>query len=421
MNHEATLLALIVKNENILYLADLRKEFFTQGVTRAFFGAMEAALQNNGYLSRDTIRAELHDPDIFDHVLKEADEDYSFRWQNLRGKIVENWKRQAIKDVFTEAREALDSDAPDDVARTIIEDVQLIQSEQTEHYDTQYGDVLKQVIEVIESRYNATSPLPGLSVGIRMLDGVIGGLQKRRYYLVGARPSQAKSALLGQIADHIARSNTPVGYFSLESQSQELVMRNVARSQGIEMHRLQSGQLVPVHFAGLNTEVEQYRNIPLYIDDTRKATIGHIESKARLWKVKYDIQALFVDYVQIATRPGSWDKRDEVEQISRALKDLSITLDIPVVAAAQLRRDVDNREPHLGDFQHTSALEQDADVAIVLHWKESYGDEVPVEAIIAKNRDGRKDRVPLTFHAPIMKMVERPIDGIELGDLEGNE
>lgn len=415
MNYEATMIRLILQDDEILHVANLRRDYFLDTRCRSVFKAIEKSFSEWGYVSKDTINASMSDDKLLDSVLREADEEFGFRWSALKDRMLDAWKRKAIQDVFAEAKESMQSaiDA-NDVATQVIKDVQSVMSE-NDGDDITYKQLLRNVIEQIHERYSDTREIPGLSSGLRSLDAALGGFQPRRYYLIGARPSRAKSALLGQIADNIARDGVPVGFISAESSAEELITRNVARYNGIELFRLQSGALTKSHLAALDQETKNYINLPLFIDAKRKPTIGHIESRARLWKAKHDIKALFVDYVQIADAPGAWDKRDSVEKVSRSLKDLSVSLGIPVIAAAQLKRDVDNREPTLGDFQHSSALEQDADVAILLHWEVEYGDEVPIVVSIEKNRDGGKKRVRFNFTGPLVRFKESIDDSIVPG------
>lgn len=411
MNHEAILLALILRDEDIWWLAGLRVEYFSSRVTEAVYNAMAAAMRQDGYISRDTVGSHLPDVRALDEIIAAAESELSTaKWEYHRAQVVRAWKRRAILASYNEAREAIeDGDAdPDDLADQVIADVQSIRTEHSQDASVSYRERVMAVLEELSERRNLEG-LPGLSTGISALDAVTGGLDKRRMYLVGARPSQAKSALLGQIADHVARSGHAVGYFSLESSAAELITRNWARSNRIDLGMLQSGMITNKQFVDLQRELDQHGDMGLWIDDTRKADLRHITRTATIWKLRHDIKAIFVDYLQMVSHKAE-DRRVAIIEISHALADLSKQLDIPVVVAAQLRREVDQKTPTLGDFQESSAIEQDADTAILLHWLAEYGDVVPVDARIAKNRDGRKTIVPLSFEGRYMHFSER-LDG----------
>jgi replicative DNA helicase len=420
MNSEASILAMILRDEDLWYTAALKKDYFDSPGSRAIFDAIEKALAVHGYISRETVMSQLPDPAIIDRLLRDAG-DFTGNLDFHRKQIVTDWKRREISASMkvTDSELASGKD-PDTLADSLIDGIRAIRTENPDDSSVAYRELVRKALSAIEKRFNELGELPGISTGIRALDGILGGLQARRLYFVGARPSQGKSALLGQMADHIARSGKSVGYFSLESSSDEILIRNWSRKYGIRQTKIQSGIITPKELVSFKQEIDLSKNMQLWIDDTPNCDLAHIKRQAAIWKMKNKIDILFVDYVQIIRVTGAADRREAVEEASRSLKDISRQLDIPVVAAAQLRRDVDGREPHLGDFQHSSALEQDADSAILLHWLDNFSEEVAVDAIIAKNRDGQKAKVQLTFIGPVVKFEQRK-DNLDDADeyLEG--
>jgi replicative DNA helicase len=141
-----------------------------------------------------------------------------------------------------------------------------------------------------------------------------------------------------------------------------------------------------------------------FIYDVPNQELSKVQAIARQMVEFHGCDILFIDYLQKIRVQSKEERRDRVAQASTALKDLSRQLDIPVVAAAQLRRDVDGRQPHLGDFSDSSEIEKDADVAILLHRDDE--EEDMVWAIVAKNRDGQKGRVKLRFNRAFVRFDE---------------
>jgi len=135
----------------------------------------------------------------------------------------------------------------------------------------------------------------------------------------------------------------------------------------------------------------------MWIYDAPNAEVSRVASVARQMVRQHGVRCLFVDYVQLIRVQGAQSRREQVEAASLELKALARSLEVPVIAAAQLRRDVDQRIPGMGDFQHSSQLEQDADGVILLHDEEHDGEYSQTHAQIAKNRDGKKGRVSLWF------------------------
>lgn len=416
MNYEAILLALILRNEDIWYLAGMRLEFFQTPIGRAVFAAMEQAMNKSGYISRDTVAVHLPDPSMIDKINKEAEAEVSTaRWEFHRQRVLRSWKQRALIESYNEAREAIeDNDAdPDELSETIISSVQGIRSEHAQDASVSYKQRVMEVLDHLRAMRDIEG-LPGLETSVRGIDSVTGGYRPEALTIIAARPSQGKSALLGQSADNLARQGIPIGYFSLESSAKELLIRNWARNNSIDSRMLQAGMIDGKVYNNLTAEVDKSDTIPLWIDDTVNATVSHILRQATIWKARYDIKAIFVDYIQLVKVPGAQDRREQVEAATQALKDLSRRLGVAVIAAAQLKRpmkEYSETPPSLNDLQHTSALEQITDVALMLHRKVEFGQTVPVDLLVSKFRDGEKARIPLTFHGPTLKFTER-VEGV---------
>jgi len=412
MNHEAILISMIVSDDKLWYLAGMKHEFFLGPKERQTFRAMESAMHESGYLSKEAVAKHYSGATA---VIKDGADQIIGRpnWELHRREIIKAWKSKALVDAHLEAKvEAEEGGDPDVLIDQLISDLQSIRTENIVDSSESYKDRVQSVLKALEERYKLGG-LPGLETSISPLDAATGGLQRRRLYYVGARPSQGKSALIGQMAGHLVRQGVSVGFISLESAAEELITRDWSRSQGIKMRSLSSGMLKQSDFAAIDREISQAGDRGYWIDDTPNSDIRHVQRQAQVWKARHDIKVLFVDYAQLIRVSSARDRREQVEEASRALKDLSRHLDIPVVAAAQLRRDADDRVPNLGDFQHSSALEQDADACLLLHWKDFAGETVAVDGLLSKNRDGEKLMIPLAFKGDYTSFHERTMEDVD--------
>jgi len=407
-NVEEMFLAICVKDDSAWYLSQPRLDWFTQPHTRAVYNAMVVCLEKHGRFSEMGIKHYMARPDLYDQTMRGIDWDFlGVRWGEYRDALFQDWQRRELKKVAEKLTSEIGdrSRTPLEIYDEIITGASAALNETVKDASELYREVLHRLIPILEARINADDLL-GLATGIRGLDAMTGGLQKRRLYYIGSRPSQGKSAIAGQIAAYVASNGNPVGFYSVESAAEEIALRMWSRGAGVDNRRLQSGIVNPSELAAINHYAEKTLDIPLSINDRPNATIDEISRQAYIWKRKHGMKLLVVDYVQLIRAHGTKSKQEQVEAVSPALKDLSRDLDIPVLALAQLRRDVDDRRPHLGDFQHSSALEQDADVAILLAWNAQYGPAIPVDAIVAKNRDGEKGVIPLIFRPHLLKFTE---------------
>jgi replicative DNA helicase len=179
----------------------------------------------------------------------------------------------------------------------------------------------------------------------------------------------------------------------------------------VNSQRLRGNTLSADEFSKLANAAGELTDAPMYIDDAPGLSLLALRAKARRLAYAQHIKAIFVDYLQLMTCAGSESRQQEVSEISRGLKALARELSVPVVVLSQLNRQPEAREghrPRMGDLRESGAIEQDADVVIMLHreayyhnepeWAQEHPDEVNVaEAIIAKNRNGPTDTVRLSF------------------------
>ena len=260
---------------------------------------------------------------------------------------------------------------------------------------------LKQVLSAYYDRldYQARHPeeAVGVPTGFIDLDRLLGGMQPSDLLIIAGRPGQGKSAFCLSVAHNAAqRQGKHVAVFSLEMSKEQLVQRLIAQSTAIDAHRLRLGEIQDQEWPVFTQAVSGLSAVQLYLDDTPGITPLQLRTKCRRLHAEVGLDLVIVDYLQLMSGEGRFENRQqEVSHISRSLKVLARELNVPVLAAAQLSRAVEQRadkRPVLSDLRESGALEQEADVVLFIHRPETY-DGTPAnqnlaEIIVAKHRNG---------------------------------
>ena len=265
--------------------------------------------------------------------------------------------------------------------------------------------------------------LTGLTTGFLDLDQLLCGLNKGDLVILAARPSMGKTAFALNLVEHAALSRPEwldrppsVLFFSLEMGRQQLVSRMLCCLARVDAHRLRTGRIPAEDRSELTTAAEELAQTNVFIDDTSGISMMSLRSRARRVKAKHGLDMIVVDYLQLLTFPKSESRQQEISNISRSLKGLARELEIPVVALAQLSRQVELRDPprpQLADLRESGSIEQDADVVMLLFRPEyypKYRDEENrgvAEVIVAKQRNGPTGTVRLQFFDSMMRFENR--------------
>jgi replicative DNA helicase len=331
-------------------------------------------------------------------------------------------EKAAIRQLIEAAGEILhDAYEAPDTAEVILERAEeriFDIAQNAEHTEVNsLSELLHETMSLIEA--NQGKQVTGLPSGFVELDGITGGLQRGEVIIIAARPSMGKTALALNIAEQMAVRGLPVGLFSLEMSKQQLVQRLLAARSGIDSHRFRRNMLSKDDFRALMVACDELQEAPMFIDDTPGLTILQMRTKARRMASKHDIQAVFIDYMQLLSISGRSESRQvEVSEISRGVKAMARELNVPVVCLSQLNRAAEQREghrPRLSDLRESGSIEQDADVVAMLHREEYYHQSDPewrednpdkaglAELIIAKQRNGPTGTVQLSWIPATMR------------------
>lgn len=268
-------------------------------------------------------------------------------------------------------------------------------------------DIVKETIKVIDSLYHRKETVTGVPTGFYKFDEMTSGLQRSDLVVVAARPSMGKSAFAATIAEYAAlEKGIGVAFFSLEMSKEQVVMRMLCSQARVDASKVRTGMLASSDWPLLTRAAAKLSNAPYYIDDTPAISPLELRAKARRLKAAHDIGLVVVDYLQLmrgATTKAE-NRQQEISEISRSLKALARELRVPVIAISQLSRAVESRQDHrpqLSDLRESGAIEQDADVVVLLV-REDYYDAKPeniglADIIIAKQRNGPTGSFKLRF------------------------
>lgn len=283
------------------------------------------------------------------------------------------------------------------------------------------SEVLQEALDRIQRAGNEEGGFTGLRSGFEALDKLTNGWQPGTLNIVAARPAMGKTAFVLSMAKNmVVDYDASVAFFSLEMSTLELVNRLIINVSEIDGEKIKRGNLNGQEWEQLWSKVDSLRNTKLFIDDTPSLSVFELCSKARKLKRDHNISCIIIDYLQLMTASGLntyGNREQEVSTISRSLKSLAKELSIPVIALSQLNRGVEQRQgsdkrPQLSDLRESGAIEQDADIVIMLHRPEYYkitqdedGNSLKgiAEVILAKHRSGSVDDIRLAFKSRFIK------------------
>ncbi len=268
-------------------------------------------------------------------------------------------------------------------------------------------DIAQDSVEAIQKAHEEKQLITGVPTGFHDLDNLTSGLQRGDLIIVAARPSMGKTSLALNIAQHVGtHTGKTVGVFSLEMSKEQLFLRMLSSEAQIDGHRLRTGFLRSDDWGRLTSALGTLGQAKVYIDDTPSIGVLEMRAKARRLSAEHGLHLLVVDYIQLMQGRGRFDNRtQELGAISRSLKGLAKELDVPIVVLSQLSRAPESRSDHrpqLSDLRESGALEQDADVVLLIYREDVYNkepgeNENVAEIIIAKQRNGPTDTVKLAF------------------------
>ena len=430
---QAVLGALMIDNESLSDAIDsLKTEYFYAPKHQKIFEAITNLFNNTQPVDILTVSEELKKMETFkdigglSYISELTNNVASASNTEFHARII---AEKFIKRSLINISRKISTDAFDDA----VDIFELLNNAEAELFTVTEGtlrksydkmsSLIKGALENIETLRNKEDGLSGIATGFTNLDRVTSGWQNSDLIICAARPGMGKTALALTMARNIAVDHeTPIGFFSLEMSSEQLVNRLIASEAELSASKLRKGDLEDHEMVQLHEKIKQLSEAPIFIDDTPGLTIFELRAKARRLVKNHGVKIIMIDYLQLMNAGGNAGNREqEISTISRSLKGIAKELKIPVVALSQVNRGVENRtgvgskRPMLSDLRESGAIEQDADIVTFIYRPEYYkiyewdnGDDSrgQAELIIAKHRNGSLKNVRLKFIGEFAKFSD---------------
>ena len=299
-------------------------------------------------------------------------------------------------------------DVVDNAERLIFEVSDLRQNQQAVHIK----DLVKKNIEELDRLSQRKQHITGIPTGFEKIDHMTSGLQNSDLLIIAGRPSMGKSALAVSMMQYAAVEHKyAVAFFSLEMSSSQLGQRMLGSQARVDGYKLRNGHLKSEDWPSLTKAASELSKAKVFIDDTPAISVLELRAKARRLKANFNIQLLIVDYLQLMRSSiRTSNRQEEISEISRSMKALAKELNIPIIALSQLSRAVENRQdrkPQLSDLRESGAIEQDADLVMLLVREEMYEPTEENKGIamvhLAKHRNGPTGEIKLSFIKEYMR------------------
>ncbi|HLU39793.1 MAG TPA: replicative DNA helicase [Planctomycetota bacterium] len=273
--------------------------------------------------------------------------------------------------------------------------------------------ILAETFDRIDHLREREGRLTGLPTHYYDLDDMTGGLHAGELLILAARPSMGKTSFALNVLERVARDGNGVVFFSLEMSAQQVIQNMLCCRAQIHGLALRKGRITNEQYQRLHQEAEALYEAPIFVDDSPGLSIVQARAKCRRLKQRHPekVKLIVIDYLQLMTAGQRVESRQqEIATISRGLKAIARELEVPVIALSQLNRDVENRDDHrprMSDLRESGAIEQDADVIMLLHRDEYYKRTEEnaglAQIIIAKQRNGPTGEVQLRFFPEYMR------------------
>lgn len=390
---KAMLYYLIFEN----YECELIDADFTTRLNKKILKAIQSLKRAKEEITMLTVKNKLTDEkNILSYLATLSENIYSTTAESVYKKLIELTKKRQMQKLLNEsATKIKDAENIDIDIEKVIKELNKI--EDREIKEESLKEQIIDTLDMIEKNMKNKNDY-SLYTGMLDLDQLTCGLHNEELTIIGARPGMGKTTFALQIADYIAKKKIPVMFISLEMSEEQIITKLIAKETRINSTKMRLGTLtdqeaVKVYEAGAELEEKS-----LYITSNLR-TIQQIEVEARKMKNKKNIGLIIIDYIQLIKSSQKFNLREqEVADITRTLKLLTLELKIPIIGLCQLNRNATRQEPMLSDLRESGAIEQDADNVIFIYQEEETDAAAPVVTIkLAKQRAGSTGKVNMIF------------------------
>ncbi len=312
--------------------------------------------------------------------------------QSLYNKFIVLSQKRKIFNLLKSGLVEIQEDDPELFSQKLIKDLHSI--EQREEIEKTFIEKITDATEDLERKYQNQDDY-SLYIGLTKLDDITCGLHNQELTIIGARPGVGKTTFALQIAQNIASKSKEVLFVSLEMSDAQLIQKMIARTGNVQSYRMRKGTLEDTDWFKIVKASEELAKLKFNIT-TKIRNVQQLEILAKKLKNQNKLGLLIIDYIQLLRNADKFNNREqEVADISRRLKLLSLELEIPIIALCQLNRNASRNEPTLADLRESGSLEQDADNILFLY-KENENEDV-VTLKLAKQRAGETGKINLLF------------------------
>lgn len=398
---KAMLYYLIFEN----YEYQLTEADFTTRLNKKIFKAIQNLKSQKEEVTMLTVQNKCkEEKDILRYLASLGDYIYRTTAESVYQTLIELTKKRQTQTLLKESAEKIkNSENIDiDIEKTIKE------LNKIEDRDNKEDDLLQQVSETLDTieKNMKNQNDYSLYTGMLDLDQLTCGLHNEELTIIGARPGMGKTTFALQIADYIASKNIPVLFVSLEMSDKQIITKLIAKDTRINSTKMRLGTLDEQEQLKVVESGMKIAQKPLIINSNLR-TVQQIEIEARKLKNKRNIGLIIIDYIQLIKSSQKFNLREqEVADITRTLKLLTLELKIPIIGLCQLNRNATRQEPMLSDLRESGAIEQDADNVIFIYQEEENDDAAPVVTVkLAKQRAGTTGKVSMIFRKVYSEFV----------------
>ena len=324
--------------------------------------------------------------------------------------LAELARRRRLSSLARElGEEAINADSSSSIFSFLDKSLSEIANIREIGYENVSGFMLPTIRE-LEARYKNKGKLSGIDTGFPELNIKTDGWQKQSLVIIGARPGSGKTSIALNMASAAVKSDNAIGFFSAEMSGPSLLKRLIADWGSANYNGMNTGKMTPSDLLSIQEAGKKLADTSFFINDQPSITLDALITDARKMKRRENINILFVDYLSlISNRRNDIPRHEQVAEISSRLKSLARELDIPVIVLSQLTREAQGERPKLSQLRDSGAVEQDADIVILLHnlgWTDDHHTRIKLNLIVEKNRNGATGDIPMQFVPAWMRFNE---------------
>jgi replicative DNA helicase len=406
---EQALLGCAILNSEWIAQSDITVDDFLRDDHRAIWRAIAGLLENREPVDMVTVYQQLTEAGKdgkrwIDYLTELARNTPSTsNWQGYLSALRRHGQRVKVQEILSSAQENLARG--EDVADDTISRLMAINHKSANH-DCAIQDAITGAVEHLEAA--RAGKIHAITTGVPDLDQAVGGWHDSDLIVVAGRPAMGKTAVLMNL---LLAGKVPAGVISGEQPRDQVGMRALAIDGSISVQAMRTAQMQEDDWKKLMSSVSKLHKSRIWINDMPSPTLTEIQRQARAWVHRYGVKIIFVDYIQKIEVSGDAKRHEQVGIVVRGLKSLARELNVPIVALAQVKREVENRNdkrPNMGDISDSSEVEKEADQVITLYRDEVYDEDSEhkgiIEFYICKNRHGPTGVVRAVWRGEYMQV-----------------